>query len=216
MEWYATRCSDSSHGQEGLVPCRDAEPSGPLEIPVVSPTSLTARVTRSASATVERRLRCGTMFLVTIRRGHPDDSDAIADVWLRSRAASVPPIPPPVHTEEEVRTWFKEVVVPTTEVWVATDGDVIVALLVLEGDWIDQLYVEPDHVGRGYGADLMAVAKQVRPSGLTLWTFEANVRARSFYERHGFVATGATRGENEEGVPDVRYEWRSHRIGTVP
>ena len=54
---------------------------------------------------------------------------------------------------------------------------------------------------------LMAVAKQQRADGLQLWTFEANQRARRFYERHGFVATGSTEGDNEEGAPDVRYEW---------
>jgi GNAT superfamily N-acetyltransferase len=156
------------------------------------------------------------MFRVAIRRGRPDDATAIAGVWLRSRAASVPAIPPPVHTEDEVQAWFEEVVLPTREVWVAEDGDVVVALLVLEGDWIDQLYVEPDHVGRGYGAGLMAVAKQMRPLGLKLWTFEANIRARSFYERHGFVPAGATSGDNEEGVPDVRYEWRPHGVSAVP
>lgn len=53
----------------------------------------------------------------------------------------------------------------------------------------------------------MAVAKRQRPSALRLWTFEANVRARRFYERHGFVATGSTAGDNEEGAPDVLYEW---------
>jgi GNAT superfamily N-acetyltransferase len=156
------------------------------------------------------------MPFVKIRRGHPDDAAAIADVWLRSRAASVPRIPPPVHTDDEVHAWFGGVVLPTKEVWVAEAGDALVALLVLEGEWIDQLYVEPHYVGRGVGAGLIAVAKQERPSGLKLWTFEANVRARRFYERHGFVATGGTSGDNEEGAPDLRYEWPSPELGAVP
>jgi hypothetical protein len=58
------------------------------------------------------------------------------------------------------------------------------------------------------GSSLIAVAKRQRPGGLKLWTFEANSRARRFYERHGFVVTGGTDGGNEEGAPDVRYEWR--------
>jgi GNAT superfamily N-acetyltransferase len=90
---------------------------------------------------------------------------------------------------------------------VADDGDGVVAVLVLKDEWIDQLYVEPGHTGRGIGGQLMAVAKRERPSALRLWTFEANVRARRFYERHGFVSTGSTAGDNEEGAPDVRYEW---------
>jgi hypothetical protein len=56
----------------------------------------------------------------------------------------------------------------------------------------------------------------MRPGGLKLWTFEANLRARRFYERHGFVPTGATSGDNEEGAPDLRYEWPSPAIGADP
>lgn len=142
-----------------------------------------------------------------VRRARGEEAGDIAGVWLRSRAASAPEIPPPVHTEEEVRAWFQHVVIPEREVWVADDGGAVVAMLVLEDEWIDQLYVEPGHTGRGIGGRLMAVAKQQRPRALRLWTFEANVRARRFYERHGFVATGSTADDNEERAPDVHYEW---------
>jgi GNAT superfamily N-acetyltransferase len=144
---------------------------------------------------------------VDSRRPDLDEAHAIAGVWLRSRAASVPAIPKPVHTDDEVRSYF-DAIVATKDVWVINQRGVIAALLVLDGEWIDQLYVDPDHFGKGHGSSLNAVAKRQRPAGLKLWTFEANDRARRFYERHGFVATGGTDGENEEGAPDVRYEWR--------
>ncbi len=89
----------------------------------------------------------------------------------------------------------------------AEESGVIVGVLVLDREWIDQLYIEPSRTGRGVGGVLMAIAKQQRPGGLRLWTFEANRGARRFYERHGFVATGSTGGDNEEGAPDVRFEW---------
>jgi hypothetical protein len=69
------------------------------------------------------------------------ESDEFAGAWLRSRAASVPEIPPPVHTEDEVRARFREVVLLECEVWVA-DDDGVIALLVLKDDWFDQLYVD--------------------------------------------------------------------------
>lgn len=147
------------------------------------------------------------LALVVIRRGRASDSDDIAEVWLRARAASVPAIPPSVHGDDEVRDWFREVVLPTREVWVACSGGQIVGLLVLAGDWIDQLYLAPGWTGHGVGSRLLRIAKQVRPSGLQLWTFQANTGARRFYERHGFVAREETDGANEEGAPDVRYEW---------
>jgi GNAT superfamily N-acetyltransferase len=141
------------------------------------------------------------------RRAAPHEAGAVAEVWLRSRAASIPAIPPPVHTDDEVRSYF-DGLVATKEVWVIDEGGGIAALLVLDGEWIDQLYVEPDQVGRGHGSILIELAKRQRPTGLELWTFQANTRARQFYERHGFAATAATDGDNEEGAPDIRYEWR--------
>jgi len=84
-------------------------------------------------------------------------------------------------------------------------------MLVLANDSVEQLYVGPGHTGHGIGGQLISLAKEQRPEGLQLWTFESNVDARRFYERHDFVATGSTDGDNEEGAPDVRYEWRSSR-----
>jgi GNAT superfamily N-acetyltransferase len=154
-----------------------------------------------------RRREVGHDVRVEARRPALEEARAIAGVWLRSRAASVPAIPHPVHTDDEVRSYF-DVVVATKDVWVIDRRGAITALLVLDGEWVDQLYVDPDHFGQGHGSSLIAVAKRQRPDGLKLWTFEANSGARRFYERHGFVVTGGTDGENEEGAPDVRYEWR--------
>src|SRR5262245_34364317 len=98
-----------------------------------------------------------------VRRAHAREADAIAEVWLRSRAASVPVIPPPIHSDDEVRAWFRDFVVPTQEVWVAVDGPTVVAVLVLADEWIDQLYVEPGRTGGGVGGRMIAIAKQQDP-----------------------------------------------------
>ncbi|MEO6628923.1 MAG: GNAT family N-acetyltransferase [Aquihabitans sp.] len=142
-----------------------------------------------------------------VRRARAEEAAEIAGLWIRSRVASAPGIPLPVHSEDEVLTWFRAVVLPSSEVWVVDDEGLLVAVLVLDDDWIDQLYIEPGRTGRGIGSELLAVAKRQRPSTLRLWTFATNVGARRFYENHGFMATGWTDGDNEEGAPDVRYEW---------
>jgi GNAT superfamily N-acetyltransferase len=145
---------------------------------------------------------------VKIRRADVVDAEAVAEVWLRSRLASIPRIPPPVHSDSDVRKYFARVVLPEQEVWVAEVGGAVVALLALDNDWIEQLYVHPEHCSKGIGSQLIAVAKRERPDRLRLWTFQTNAGARRLYARHGFISTGSTAGENEEGVPDVRYEWR--------
>jgi GNAT superfamily N-acetyltransferase len=142
------------------------------------------------------------------RRAKQEDATGVAAVWLRSRRASIPAIPAPIHGDEDVHEFFATVILPERETWVIDDdhGE-IVALLVLEPGWIDQLYVDPRHTGRGLGSRLLNAAKAIYSDRLDLWTFTANTRARHFYERHGFVAVGSTEGDNEEGAPDVRYHW---------
>jgi GNAT superfamily N-acetyltransferase len=82
----------------------------------------------------------------------------------------------------------------------------LVGILVLDGEWLDQLYVDPDLTGRGIGSRLLAVADRERPRGLQLWTFASNAGAQRFYERHGFVEVDRTDGRsNEEGAPDILY-----------
>ena len=80
--------------------------------------------------------------------------------------------------------------------------------IVLDGSWVDQLYVDPAMTGRGVGTALVELAKRERPDGLRLWTFASNTGAQRFYERHGFVEVRRTDGrENEERAPDILYVW---------
>jgi GNAT superfamily N-acetyltransferase len=147
----------------------------------------------------------------TLRRGSERDAEAVADLYLRARRAAYPTIPMTAHTDEEVRRWIARRI-PRTEVWVAESEDgALVGLLVLDDDWVDQLYVEPTLLGRAIGAELIGVAKRERPDGLRLWTFESNRGAQRFYERHGFRATQRTPGDNEENAPDILYVWDGGR-----
>jgi GNAT superfamily N-acetyltransferase len=103
-------------------------------------------------------------------------------------------------------------------VWVAVDPSLsVLGLLVLDGDWVDQLYVDPDQLGKGIGSCLLSVAKARSPEVLQLWTFAANHRARNFYEQHGFVITDRTDGtRNEEEAPDILYRWTAGRNRPPP
>jgi GNAT superfamily N-acetyltransferase len=147
--------------------------------------------------------------MAVLRRAAASDAEAVADVLIRSRRAATGSIPAAVHTDDETREWVSRVVLPQREVWLAesTAGEAL-AVMVLDGDWIDQLYVDPAWTGKGLGTRLVDLAKSRRPAGLQLWTFVSNAGARRFYERHGFVAVETTDGShNEEQQPDVRFVW---------
>ena len=144
---------------------------------------------------------------VLLRRATPADADVVADVWLRSYTAALPGVRR-AHTDDEVRAWFRDVVVPERETWVVQAGGTVVGLMVLGPGEIEQLYLDPDWRGRGIGGRLVGLAQQLFPSGLSLWTFQVNEPALRFYQRHGFVAVERTDGrDNEEREPDVRCVW---------
>jgi len=121
----------------------------------------------------------------------------------------VPAIPPLVHAEDDAKEHFAETIRQSADVWVVEADDAIAGVMVLNGNWVDQLYIDPHRTGQGLGSSLIDKAKTERPEILELWTFESNVGAQRFYERHGFIAVGRTAGENEEGAPDIHYRWVS-------
>lgn len=149
-------------------------------------------------------------FALRVRRAQDDEHRAVAELWLRSRAAAFPAIPPPAHSRAEVFEWMRDDVFAGEEVWVVQCRTRLVAMMVLGESVLAQLYVAPEWTGRGLGSELLARAKQLRPR-LSLWAFQANAGARRFYERHGFLAVAMTDGDNEERAPDVRYEWSRER-----
>jgi GNAT superfamily N-acetyltransferase len=140
------------------------------------------------------------------------DAAAVSNVYLASRKALMP-FAPLVHSDAAVRRWMREHLIPTGRVIVAIQDGVIVGMMALTDDeavgWIDQLYVHPRAVRCGIGTQLLESAKTALGSPIRLYTFQANVGARRFYERHGFRAMAFGDGTgNEEQCPDILYEWR--------
>ncbi|WP_328991286.1 GNAT family N-acetyltransferase [Kribbella sp. NBC_01245] len=151
------------------------------------------------------------MAEVFIRPLEPADCNDAADAWWASRLGGLPALPAPIHTQDQVRDWFAHVLLPDAQTWVALEADRVVAVLTLDGDDLDQLYVVPELAGQGIGSMLVDLAKDLRPGGLALWTFQTNVPAQRFYASHGFTEVRRTDGAtNEEKAPDVRMVWGAH------
>jgi len=136
-----------------------------------------------------------------------DDAIVIATAHIDARRAAMPWLPV-LHTMEETVQFFSDFVIANQTVLVADLEEGVAGFIAIYSDWVEHLYVAPAHQGIGIGDALLKRAKELRPDGLMLWTFEGNHRARAFYEKRGFVAVEFTDGSrNEERTPDVRYQW---------
>ena len=139
------------------------------------------------------------------------DAGAVAEAYLASRKQFLP-YAPLAHSDKEVRCWIRDELVPTRCVFVAVAAGVVQGMMALSKDekygWIDQLYLRPEFVGRGIGGLLLEHARAELSPPIRLYTFQQNLAARPFYERHGFRPVSFTDGRgNEERCPDVLYEW---------
>ena len=111
----------------------------------------------------------------------------------------------------EIKTWVVNRLVPSGGLVVAESNGSVVAAIHMEQkneiSWITQMAVDPQLVGKGLGSLLLAYAMRTLSFPIRLYTFQANLGARRFYSRHGFVAIEFGEGRaNEERCPDVLYE----------
>ena len=143
-----------------------------------------------------------------IEAAKPTDAAKIGDLYVASRAVALSLLHE-VHTPNEMRAWVRDILLVRETTWVARVGDYLSGFMTLDNDEIDQLYLHPEMRRRGIGSALVAHAKTQSPNGLRLVTFQRNLTARAFYEKHGFTAVAFGDGsKNEEGEPDVFYEWK--------
>ena len=142
-----------------------------------------------------------------LRPGFREDLPDLQDVF---EAASVGPgLPPSSRTPEEVRAWCRSLLdQPGRELWVATRDTVLLGFVVLEGEWVNLLFVHPGRPARGVGAALLELIKSLRPHGFGLRAYQINERARAFYAKHGLVELERTDGSGYlDAEPDVQMAW---------
>jgi chorismate mutase/GNAT superfamily N-acetyltransferase len=149
---------------------------------------------------------------LSVRPATTVDVDAVVDLYLAARQAAYPAMPRQVHQRDAVHRFLaKHLDEPADELWLAERDDELVAMMLLERDWLHSLYVAPGRTGQGIGTVLLDLAKSRRPRRLGLWVFASNRGARRFYRRHGFVEVRRTDGTgpdgNEEQQPDVEMAW---------
>jgi GNAT superfamily N-acetyltransferase len=149
---------------------------------------------------------------VSLRTAALGDAAEVAEVLIVSRQAFLPFAPSP-HTPSAILAWVTHKLIPTGAVTLAEVDGRLAGVMATSHDgavsWIEQLYVRPGDVSCGIGARLLASAHSALSPPIRLYTFQRNVRARRFFERHGYTAIEFTDGvANEEQCPDVLYEYR--------
>ncbi len=117
---------------------------------------------------------------------------------------------PRLYSHQEILGFFEKVEKDGREIWVACIEDDIAGYLSLGDEaMIMALYLAPEYRNFGIGRKLIGHAKQLNPDGLQLGVFEANLKAREFYAREGFMEDIAGRVEKtNEGLPELLMRWR--------
>ena len=149
---------------------------------------------------------------VAVRVYRASDFDAVTVLWRIAREKSLPEFQRAKgHFFFEDRDYFRNYILAKDRIWVATRGDKPVAFMAMNASFLDQLYVDPDHWRQGIGLKLLDLAKRLSPKHVWLYTLQANVNARAFYEAQGFVAEKFGVSPPPESAPDVEYHWRPPR-----
>lgn len=146
---------------------------------------------------------------VHLRRYTPGDLEPTVYLWHTSKRAAYPYIAVQQrYTLAEDTAYFRDVVTVQCVVWLAEVAGRLAGLIALQEDFIDQLYVAVEQQRRGVGTALLQKAREHSPAGLRLYTFQKNLSARAFYEKHGFQAVRYGVSPAPEHEPDVEYHWR--------
>ena len=148
-----------------------------------------------------------TRAAIVLRGLRGSDFNALAQLLSASRASMA--LFEDRHDVKALRDFLVGLSVGC-EIMVAEHDGVLAGFLSHTRGLISHLYVHPDHQDHGVGAALLDDALARYRAPLHLWCFEANMRARHLYESRGFEAVERTDGSgNDEGLPDIRYVWRS-------
>jgi putative acetyltransferase len=123
---------------------------------------------------------------VIVRKGAAADVPRALEIWRDAVDATHRFLTPRdrVEIDAMVRQWL-----PTVELWMVDDGARPVGFLVMDGETIDALFVDPLAHGRGFGTALLNHALGIAPAALVDASEQAT-NALPFYEARGFVRVG--------------------------
>lgn len=142
---------------------------------------------------------------VVVRKATATDAPALEAVMHASFLASYGEMMPPTYVEGVLennvisRLAYKR----WDECFLAEDEGAPAGVMQLQGNYIAELWVHPEHQGKGAGTALIKAAEtQAVSEGhghLTLCVYGCNTNAREFYRNRGFILE---RIEASDRIPD--------------
>ena len=149
------------------------------------------------------------MSALVLRDYRDEDCEAAIALWLRAWDAALPEIDFSTRLAWWRDRWTRELV-SNNAIRIAERDGQIAGFFVIDprSGYLDQIAVAPEAWGTGVANALLDEAKRISFAGISLEVNQENARAVRFYERAGFVRTGA--GVNPlSGRPTWRYAWKA-------
>ena len=148
------------------------------------------------------------MSAIAIRTAREDEYDAITRVWMDSHVSTGLATGSDA-TFAALRARIPDEIVKGWQLYVAELDGAIAAMLAFRriDNYLDQLFVAPEHQGKGIGKALLAFTRTHLRDEILLRTAVANTKAIAWYEREGFMRENEVMQEGWSG-PRVYYRWR--------
>ncbi len=162
-----------------------------------------------------------------IRLAAPDDAQRSADIHGRSWMFAYGDIVGKDLIERYNARWpfvWEKMIENNTDThYVITENNTTVGFLSInpsrDADAPDGmfeltgLYLDPDHIGKGYGKQAMEWAKHEASArgytAMSLWVLDQNNRAKRFYEKAGFIPDGSKKNSGLGDTQEERYIWKT-------
>jgi putative acetyltransferase len=132
---------------------------------------------------------------VRIRRGDSDDVPRALEIWRTAVDLTHGFLTP--QDRAEIDVMVAEEFLPKAELWLAMNGDDYpIGFLVMDGDMIDALFIDPAFHGQGFGTALLDHALTLSPDA-TVDASEQATNALPFYLSRGFRIVGRSETDGQ-------------------